>query len=136
MAAMIDRWTQGWEAAGLDTWVVRLRSHPRVIGYGGCSVLGGKVWNLGYRMASEAQGHGYATEVAREAMGHAHLSSPVLPVVAYLLEHNLASERVALKVGMKRVHRGPDAGNPDPSATRLVYADRALSADELAATLR
>jgi hypothetical protein len=34
------------------------------------------------------------------------------------------------------VHRGPDAGKPDPSAVRLVFADRALTAAQLAAVLR
>lgn len=45
---------------------------------------------------------------------------PDLPVVAYLLEHNKASERVAQKLRMQLVHRGPDASNPDPAAIRLV----------------
>lgn len=86
-------------------------------------------WNLGYRYAPEAQGRGFATELARERR-------PELPVVAYLLENNPASAAVARKLGLTLRHRGPDAGNPDPSAQRLVFADRALSESELAATMR
>lgn len=134
--AAVQRWTEGWEANGLDTWVVRRRDDATPIGYGGCSVLGGEVWNLGYRLAPEAQGHGYATELARAAVVQAHRRRPDMPVIAYLLEHNTASARVAIRLGLELVHRGPDAGNPDPAATRLVYADRALTPDELHAAMR
>lgn len=57
-------------------------------------------------------------------------------MVAYLLENNPASAAVAEKVALTLRHRGPDAGNPDPSAVRLVSADRELSETELAATMR
>jgi hypothetical protein len=52
-----------------------------------------------------------------------------------LLEHNRASKAVAEKAGLQLVWRGPDAGNPDPSATRMVYADRDLMPDVLAKLL-
>ncbi len=52
---------------------------------------------------------------------------PGLPVIAYLLEHNHASAAVAKKVGLTLVDRGPDAGNPVPSAVRLIFADRPLT---------
>lgn len=57
-------------------------------------------------------------------------------MVAYLLEHNLASARVAEKLGLSLQQRGPDVGSPDPEAIRLVYADRALSEAQLAAAMR
>ena len=44
--------------------------------------------------------------------------------MAYLLEHNAASTGLARALGLRLVWRGPDAGNPDPSAVRLVLADR------------
>jgi hypothetical protein len=43
---------------------------------------------------------------------------------------------VAEKVGLSLRHSAPDAGNPDPEAVRLVYADRELTDLELAAALR
>lgn len=135
-ATSVQRWIDGWATSGLDTWVVRLRDDAAVIGYGGCSVLGGRVWNLGYRFAAEAQGHGFATEVAEAAIAQALALRPELPVIAYLLEHNTASANVARKVGLELVHRAPDRGNPDPSAVRLVFASRHLTPEELAATLR
>jgi hypothetical protein len=53
-------------------------------------------------------------------------------VIAYLLEHNAESRGRAEKAGLSLVWRGPDAGNPDPDAVRLVYADRPLTDDVLA----
>ena len=108
---------------------------PDVIGYGGCSKRGdGAFWNLGFRISADEHGRGYATEVAAEAVQQARLADPGLPVVAYLVKHNLASARVALKVGLTLQHQAPDAGNPDPDVLRLVYADRELTESQIAAT--
>jgi RimJ/RimL family protein N-acetyltransferase len=134
-AAMVERWQRSWAADGLGTWVVRRPGDPAVLGYGGCTVLGGAVWNLGYRFAPEAQGKGLATEVAQEALTQARATRPELPVIAYLLEHNTASRRTAERVGLVLRHRAPDAGNPDPRAVRLVLADRPLDDAQLAVTL-
>lgn len=134
--AMLERWTQQWDAHGLGVWVARGREDGALRGYGGCSVLHDAVWNLGYRLSPEHHGHGYATELARAAIDAAQRVHPDLPVIAYLLANNEASAAVARRLGMREVHRGPDAGNPDPDAVRLVFAERALTAGELAATLR
>ena len=52
-------------------------------------------------------------------------------MIAYLLEHNVESRGRAEKAGLSLVWRGPDAGNPDPEAVRLVYADRPVDAELL-----
>lgn len=133
---MLRGWITGWERDGLGQWIVRTRTASAVVGHGGCGVRDVCFWNMGYRFAPAAQGHGYATEVSRAAIRAAREQQPELAVVAYLLEHNLASKRVAEKVGLSLRHRAPDAGNPDPTAIRLIYADRPLDDAELAAALR
>lgn len=135
-AAMLDRWMQGWREHGLGQWVVRGREGGTLLGHGGCAVREDSQWNLGYRFAVKAQGRGLATEVARYAIAAAREVRPDLPVVAYLLASNQGSARVAQKVGLTLRHQGPDAGNPDPSARRQVYADRVLTEAELAAAMR
>jgi RimJ/RimL family protein N-acetyltransferase len=125
--AMIDRWSRDWDAEGLGIWTVRLNNEDAVIGYGGCSARPDTFWNLGYRFAADQHGHGYATELASEAIRQARLLRPDLPVVAYLLEHNAASAHIARKLGLTLIYRGPDVGNPDSSAVRLIYADRSLT---------
>lgn len=128
---MLEGWIASWERDGLGTWVVRQPSSAQIIGYGGCVIRHETFWNLGYRFATTAQGKGLATELATAVMQQAKASRPDLPIVAYLLEHNLASGRVAEKVGLSLIHRGIDAGNPDSTAMRLVYADRSLTKQEL-----
>ncbi|QMU97009.1 GNAT family N-acetyltransferase [Microbacterium esteraromaticum] len=137
---MFARWAAAWDEMGLGSWVVRLRDTGEVIGAGGCTMLPGepgeRVWNLGYRISADHHGHGYATELARAALAAARSVSPDTPVIAYLVEHNRASAAVAEKVGLRLVHRAPDAGNPDPEVIRLVYADRELADAQLATALR
>lgn len=133
--ALVEQFMAKWDGDGLGPWIVRLPGDPAIAGHGGCSVKGDAFWNLGYRLSPDVQGRGFATELSCEAMAQAKEHRPELPVVAYLLEHNAASARVAQKLGLTLVHRGPDAGNPDKDAIRLVYADRQLSSEELAAVL-
>lgn len=109
---------------GLGYWSVRDVADGPVIGRGGCAVPEGRPWwNLYYRLAGAAVGRGYATELARAALANAREVEPDRPVLAYLLEHNVGSRRTAEKAGLDLVWRGPDEGNPDPEAVRLVYLD-------------
>lgn len=107
-----------------------------MLGHAGCSLRDDTFWNLGYRLAYETHGRGVASRVAEHAVIQAQQPNSKLPVVAYLLEHNRASARVAETVGLTLRHRGPDAGNSDPETIRLVYSDRELSEAEMAATMR
>jgi RimJ/RimL family protein N-acetyltransferase len=127
-----------WETDGLGYWVARLRqplgelSAGAVAGIGGCGrTAGTSRWNLYYRLAPEVQRQGLATELCRAALDAARRVRPDLPVVAYLLEHNLASKATAERLGLVPVWRGHDAGNPDPDAVRLIYADRPLDETQL-----
>jgi RimJ/RimL family protein N-acetyltransferase len=130
-----------WERDGLGYWTARLlvdlAGTPLragdVVGTGGCAVrVGTSWWNLYYRLTPAAWGHGLAAELVDAALGAARQADPDRPVVAYLLEHNPQSRVRAEHAGLTLVWRGPDAGNPDPDAVRLVYADRPLGADLVA----
>ena len=134
-AAKVKSWIDAWERDGQSAWIVRDATTGDVLGHVGCSVRREAFWNLGYRLSIDAQGRGIATRVATMAVTRAKQVNPELPVVAYLLEHNHASARVAEKCGLTLQHRAPDVGNPDPNAIRLVYADRALSSEQLRAAL-
>ncbi|MCU1670033.1 MAG: N-acetyltransferase [Blastococcus sp.] len=134
-----------WERDGLGYWTARLRPDLPVdqvpaglqpgamVGTGGCAVrVGTSWWNLYYRLVRPAWGLGLAAELVTAALDAAHTVAPERPVVAYLLEHNAESKGRAERAGLFLVWRGPDAGNPDPAAVRLVYADRPLTDDVLA----
>ncbi|WP_244929661.1 GNAT family N-acetyltransferase [Nocardioides sp. W7] len=127
---MIVNGARQWATHGLGYWSVRDREGGAVVGRGGCAVPPGRPWwNLYYRFDTAVQGRGYATEMARAAIEAAHDVGPELPVLAYLLEHNVASRRTAERLGLGLVWRGPDAGNPDRGAVRLVYVDREPGAE-------
>jgi RimJ/RimL family protein N-acetyltransferase len=103
-----------------------------MVGTGGCAVrVGTTWWNLYYRLTPPAWGRGLAAELVTAAIDAAHTVAPDRPVVAYLLEHNAESRGRAERSGLTLQWRGPDAGNPDPDAVRLVYADRPLSRELL-----
>lgn len=131
--ATLERWMGNWADDGIGTWIAREHGSDTIVGYGGLTLLGGVAWNLGYRFAPEVQGRGLATELGRRALERAAGLDGDRPVIAYLLENNSASGVVAQKLRLRLVDRGPDAGNPDPSAVRLVFANRSLTPVELAA---
>jgi len=137
--AMMGAWEASWTDAGLGPFVARLREGGAVVGSGGCSARGfgteGVVWNVGYRVAADHHGHGYATELAQAGVECARRAAPERPIIAYLVEHNAASAHVAEKLGLELMHRAPDAGNPDPEIIRLIYADRPLTDAQLAVAL-
>ncbi len=124
-----------WVRDGLGYWTARLRDDllgtalraGDVVGTGGCALrVGTSWWNLYYRFTPAAWGTGLAAELVTAALDAAHAVDPDRPVIAYLLEHNAESRGRAERSGLTLVWRGPDAGNPDPDAVRLVYADRPI----------
>ena len=127
-----------WRADGLGYWTARLREPVgglpagAVAGIGGCAVPAGTTWwNLYYRLTPDVHRHGLATELCRAAIDAAHRTDESLPVIAFLVEHNNASKATAERAGLSLTWRGPDAGNPDRTAVRLIYSDRPLDDQRL-----
>jgi RimJ/RimL family protein N-acetyltransferase len=128
--AMIDRWQAAWLRGGLGMWVARsaeLATQGQLVGIGGCFIRCGVAWTLGFRLSSIFWGQGYAQEIIRAAVSAAREVRADLPLTAYLLEGNTRSQRTTERAGLRLVWRGPDVGNPDPQAVRLLYADQDLS---------
>lgn len=121
-----------WEAGGLSYWTIR-SSDRQLCGIGGVTLIGnGSVWNMYYRVAPDWWGCGIAAKVAIKALEAAHLVRPELPVVAFLLEHNEASRKIAeTMLKLQLIWRGHDAKNPDSNAIRLVFSDRTLDGETL-----
>lgn len=122
----LTEWRADWQRAGIGYWTARGRDDGAFVGVGGVRRRPAGVLNLYYRIVPEQQGRGYASELARAALDAAGRIVPGVPVTAFLLEHNTGSKATAERLGLTPVWRGPDAGNPDPEAVRLVYADRPL----------
>jgi RimJ/RimL family protein N-acetyltransferase len=122
---MIGNWRAAWERDGLGMWTAW--DDGTFVGIGGCFVRYGAAWNLGFRLSPPYWGRGYAQEISAAAIEAARRRRPELAVTAYLLEGNDQSLRAVERTGLGRVWRGPDAGNPDAGAIRLLYSDRPLT---------
>ena len=117
---------ESWQVIGLGSWVAR-DAEGRLVGTGGCDLRLGLAWNLGYRLARDVWGRGLAQEIVRAGIAASQRVRPDIAVTAYLLAGNARSKAAAERAGLDLVWTGPDAGNPDPDAVRLLYADRPLS---------
>lgn len=136
--AMILRARVSWQSVGLGPWAVSLRDDPsQVIGTAGCAMLALPAWNLGYRLAPTAWGHGYASEAAHAALEAARSARPDTPVSARALSANPASIRVLTRIGLKIIWRGrsTECAVADPQDTRgierVITADRDLDPELL-----
>jgi RimJ/RimL family protein N-acetyltransferase len=151
--ARVGEMRASWQKHGLGEWMARwapddeqdeLGGHGGhggpggpaagtgdLVGYGGCQVFHGEFWNLGYRFGRDVWGRGLAQELISASLAAAHRVGPERPVIARLLEHNTRSRAAAERAGMELVWEGPDLGNPDPSAVRLVFADREIAPEVL-----
>jgi ribosomal-protein-alanine N-acetyltransferase len=105
----------------LDFWPVVERSSGIVVGH--CGLLPIKVdgrdeVELVYVFAADCWGRGYATEAAAAIRDYGFRSLAIVRIVSLINPANTASERVALKLGMKF-----EANTVEPSGkTMRVYA--------------
>jgi RimJ/RimL family protein N-acetyltransferase len=108
----------------------------RFLGSAGAKMLDFDAWNLGYRFAPEAWGHGFATEAGIAALALARAARPGTPVTARVLANNPSSIRVLERIGLEVRWRGRSAHAGDTThLERLVFADRALDEATLEAVI-
>ena len=105
---MVDRMATGWEQRGFGLWAVEVLDSGRFIGFVG---LSSPTWEMpftpcievGWRLAKEAWGYGYAPEAAKAALawGADHLDPPRGEFVSFTTVANTKSRRVMEKLGMR-----------------------------------
>ena len=130
----VERWAAGWQRHGVGPWVLRALHGPaagELVGVGGCSLPTTTAWNLAFSLRPEMWGQGYAQEVAAAGRGCAHALRPLLPVTAVVAARNVRSQRAVERAGLSRAWRGPDSKDPDPTSELVLYADRALSEEQV-----
>jgi RimJ/RimL family protein N-acetyltransferase len=121
-----ERAAARWPTDGLSYWTARRRSDGVIIGLGGVQRHRSGSWNVSYRIAAAAQGQGLAVELARAGIDAAGQIDPGVAVIAWVVEHNAPSRRVAERLGL--IDQGPRLDAND-GVVRLAYADRALPPD-------
>jgi ribosomal-protein-alanine N-acetyltransferase len=110
-----------WNQAGLPSqFAVIFRGNNELIGY--CGFLhwhldGKDEIEIGYRLHSDYWGRGLATEAARVVRGHAFKDLGLPRVISLIHPDNIASRRVAEKIGMKNEKKTLFRGIP-----HLVFA--------------
>jgi RimJ/RimL family protein N-acetyltransferase len=105
--AMADRLQTLIEQQGWDLWAVEIKNTHQFIGYVGLHVPTYELpfnpcVEVGWRLAYEHWGQGYAPEAALVAIKFGFESLNLVEVVSFTALHNLRSQRVMEKIGMQR----------------------------------
>jgi RimJ/RimL family protein N-acetyltransferase len=103
--AMVDRIEAHFDRRGFGLWVVEVRGGAPFVGFVG-------LWTptfeahfmpaveVGWRLAREHWGHGYATEAARAAVDYGFEEHELDEIVAFTVPANFRSRRVMERLGM------------------------------------
>ena len=87
--------------SGGGTWAITCRTTQTFFGWVWVVLLGDVPYiDLGYRLAPKFWGHGYATEAGRQIANHTLVDLGIPHLTALIHPLNLASARVAEKVGL------------------------------------
>lgn len=124
--ALLDRLVAVWDERGIGLWAVERRSDGVLLGWAGLNPMpegtpGAGEWEVGWRLAREAWGHGYATEAAREAVrvararGEARVWSMTVPA-------NVRSLAVMRRLGLTLHRRFDHARFPEGHRLRAHVA--------------
>ncbi len=132
---LVQRKIGGRARHGLGSWTVRSADRT-FVGIAGVDMTSGGVWNLGYRFAPSAWGHGFASEVAVVAVAEAHRVLPGVPVTGRVLTNNPASVNVLRKAGLTLVWQGPASVAAPSGVLGQVWSDRELTDDQFAWLVR
>jgi RimJ/RimL family protein N-acetyltransferase len=107
----MTRFIEHWERHGFGLRAAVLRESGELIGFVGVARAGepgvrpGDV-EIGWRLAREHWGKGYATEGARAVRDHAFAALRLARLVAFIRPANDASIAVARKLGMEHLRDG------------------------------
>lgn len=118
----LDQWLAEYERYGFSKWAVVLRGSEEFIGRCGLSleqIDGVDVWELGWTFARAHWGKGYATEAAQAAMEYSFRVLGHNRLVSLIRLGNVASVRVAEKIGMNYARRVEWNGMPADMYVRM-----------------
>jgi RimJ/RimL family protein N-acetyltransferase len=105
--AMVDHIQKHFIEHGFGLWAIEVPGVAPFIGFAGMEVPGFSAHftpcvEVGWRLAFEHWGHGYATEAARLALGYGFGTVALEEVVSYTPPMNRRSRAVMERLGMRR----------------------------------
>jgi len=108
--ASIDAWQAQFAAQGWSNWAVELRESSEFIGFTGLSVPRrtfsfSPCVEVGWRLARQFWGRGFATEAARAALRVAFERLSLSEIVSFTAVGNLRSRAVMERVGMRNTNQ-------------------------------
>jgi RimJ/RimL family protein N-acetyltransferase len=121
--AFVDRIERHWDEHGWGLWAVEVPAAAPFIGYVGlwpADVIGPGAVEVGWRLARESWGNGYATEGAREALRFGFEEVGLTEIVSFTVRENERSRRVMERIGLIW---DPDADFDHPTVDPVAYPD-------------
>jgi RimJ/RimL family protein N-acetyltransferase len=111
-----DRIEDLWRINGWGLWAVQIAKDQSFAGFVGLnraefSAPFTPAVEVGWRLARQHWGQGYATEAARAALGYGFQELDLLEIVSFTSATNTRSQRVMAKLGMQR-DPGDDFDHP------------------------
>jgi RimJ/RimL family protein N-acetyltransferase len=117
VGAVVDTWRGRWEDSDMGPFLLERREDGRFLGRAGILVWDDRTWThtafadagthaqpeLGWALCSTQWGNGYATEAAREVREWVRRERGVGRLVSVIAPDNVASERVAQRLGASPV---------------------------------
>ena len=105
--AFVDRIVAHWAADGHGLWAVERRDDGAFIGFVGLAAPNFEAAftpcvEVGWRLAPEAWGHGYATEAGRAALQFGFEQLGLGEIVSFTVPANVRSRAVMERIGLRR----------------------------------
>jgi RimJ/RimL family protein N-acetyltransferase len=130
---LLGRIRAHWDQHGFGLYAMELKQTGALAGFVGLAIPSFlpevlPAVEVGWRLARQHWGSGYATEGARASMGHAFGELALRQVISIIDPGNAASIRVAERLGMQR---GRDRIHPQTRVRLAIYAKNAEDAGSL-----
>jgi RimJ/RimL family protein N-acetyltransferase len=135
----VDRIEAGLTSKGLGLWAVQVTDGPPFVGFVGLNIPAFETpftpcVEVGWRLARQAWGHGYATEAARAALADGFGRLGLAEIVSFTSALNVRSQRVMQRLGMTRAPADdfdhPRLAADDPLRPHVLYRVRPGHAGE------
>ena len=129
--AMIERVLAHQAKHGFCLWAAERKADGTVIGMAGLMAMGadlppGPALEVGWRLAPETWGQGYATEGARACLDWGFANRDMAEIIAITAATNRASQAVMLRLGMtpdpSRDFAHPKLADDHPLKAHVTYA--------------
>jgi RimJ/RimL family protein N-acetyltransferase len=134
--AMIERSRLSWHENGFGKFAVEVPDVADFIGYVGLALPAfhspfTPCVEIGWRLASQYWGHGYATEGAKSVKDFAFNDIGLREIVSFTALQNYRSRRVMEKIGLIRDPRDdfdhPNVAKDDPLRAHVLYRETRIS---------